>query len=304
MALPPPLPIFIYSCISCDGADHYDQLSIQIRTLQQLQASEAARRKDMTMFRPQTFLPPPPYSSPTPTILHLTSELSTTNPRARSLSTTSIKTVKDIIQAIQKLQDKHASIDEQLDTEDLLTILRTALHEPEDVSLIRLLEIEKPEWPEAIKSLQRRLEEIRSDRKDDDTHVIHREFVESGIDCLRRMSGEDTSVPSWTITKYEVNLSISPSFLHDTSVLGRYRPPNRDGFILLCLPRHLEKPHSSYKTSLAHHTARTLLTRDRNLVTSLPSQRSQDLRSKQRYERTTLVLRFALYEEWLSKFIY
>ena len=32
--------------------------------------------------------------------------------------------------------------------------------------------------------------------------TLDREFIESGIDCLRRMSrGIETSVPSWTITK-------------------------------------------------------------------------------------------------------
>jgi hypothetical protein len=32
--------------------------------------------------------------------------------------------------------------------------------------------------------------------------TLDREFIESGIDCLRRMSrGVETSLPSWTITK-------------------------------------------------------------------------------------------------------
>lgn len=154
----------------------------------------------MALFHPQQFDQPPPYlypPTPTPSQIALTH-------RVRSVSTSSaISTVKDIVSAIDRLQQKHASIDEHLDQEDLCAILRAALHEPDDANLIRMLEIDRPEWPEAIKTLQRKLEEIRHEaNRDGDT--IHREFVESGIDCLRRMSGEDTTVPSWTITKYEV----------------------------------------------------------------------------------------------------
>jgi len=36
--------------------------------------------------------------------------------------------------------------------------------------------------------------------------ILDREFIESGIDALRRMSrGMETNLPSWTITKYEVD---------------------------------------------------------------------------------------------------
>ena len=163
----------------------------------------------MALFRPQPVGPPPPYllGPPTPNASQLAL---TSRPRSASASSAAT-TVKDIVLAIQKVQEKHFSIDEHLDKEDLCAILRTALHEPEDVGLIRLLEIEKPEWPEAIKTLQRRLEEIRSSPVPEGEDTIHREFVESGIDCLRRMSGEDTTVPSWTITKYEVGF-LSSSF--------------------------------------------------------------------------------------------
>ena len=112
--------------------------------------------------------------------------------------------LKDVQSAITKIQEKHASIDERLDAEDLLSILRAATHEPDDANIVKLLEIEKPEWPEAIKALRRKLEELRSVPTSDDEKVIHREFVENGIECLRRMSGEDTTLPSWTITKFEV----------------------------------------------------------------------------------------------------
>lgn len=36
--------------------------------------------------------------------------------------------------------------------------------------------------------------------------TLHREFLESGIDALRRLSrGAEVALPSWTITRYEVD---------------------------------------------------------------------------------------------------
>lgn len=119
----------------------------------------------------------------------------------KSIST---ETASKILPSIEKLQQKHAAIDEHLDAEDIRNLLRAALHEPDDARMIRMLQIERSDWPEAIKTLQRTLEDLRS-KNEKGEEVIHREFVESGIECLRRMSGEgDTAVPSWTITKYEV----------------------------------------------------------------------------------------------------
>ena len=35
--------------------------------------------------------------------------------------------------------------------------------------------------------------------------TLDREFIETGIDALRRLSGAEVTLPSWTITRYEVN---------------------------------------------------------------------------------------------------
>ena len=35
--------------------------------------------------------------------------------------------------------------------------------------------------------------------------TLDREFIETGIDALRRLSGAETTLPSWTITRYEVD---------------------------------------------------------------------------------------------------
>jgi abelson tyrosine-protein kinase 1/abelson tyrosine-protein kinase 2 len=107
--------------------------------------------------------------------------------------------------------------------------------------MIEVLQIARSEMPEAIKTLQRALERVVDDgrieaaesaatlasssqqhhfegqlsvdsgsdgaesRRSADT--LDREFIETGIDALRRLStGTDLGLPSWTITRYEVDL--------------------------------------------------------------------------------------------------
>lgn len=79
--------------------------------------------------------------------------------------------------------------------------------------MVCFLQIAREEMLEAIKTLQRALEsgnfEIPSgnhgaDQLGHQKDTLHQEFIESGIDALRRMSkgAETTTLPSWTITKY------------------------------------------------------------------------------------------------------
>jgi hypothetical protein len=169
-------------------------MAIQIRTLRQLQDSEFVRQNDMALLQPQ------PLGTPAPT--PAASQLALTV-RAPSMSTSSTNTsINDIMLVTQKIQERQFSIDEHLDKENLHAIPRTALHEPDYANLIRLLEVGEPKMPEVIKTLQR-LEEISSEKDLREEETIHKEFIESGIDALRRVSGEITAVPSWTITEYD-----------------------------------------------------------------------------------------------------
>ena len=79
--------------------------------------------------------------------------------------------------------------------------------------MVCFLQIAREEMLEAIKTLQRTLEsgnfDCASGNHDADQpghqkDTLHQEFIESGIDALRRMSkgAETTTLPSWTITKY------------------------------------------------------------------------------------------------------
>jgi abelson tyrosine-protein kinase 1 len=116
--------------------------------------------------------------------------------------------------------------------------MRAALAANDDAEMIDVLQIARSEMPEAIKTLQRALERVVEDNRveaeespiesplllrsealqstnsgGDDTEnrrtadTLDREFIESGIDALRRLStGADLGLPSWTITRFEVDL--------------------------------------------------------------------------------------------------
>ena len=132
------------------------------------------------------------------------------------------------------------------DSADLRQLMRTALTTNDDADMIDVLQIARSEMPEAIKTMQRALEHVVEDsRLEADESVstlasppsqgdveggelqlsptntgsgnsedtLDREFIESGIDALRRLStGTNLGLPSWTITRYEVDLEAKIGF--------------------------------------------------------------------------------------------
>ena len=149
----------------------------------------------------------------------------------------------EVLPRIQQLYETQNTHDTEKDLEDLYTLLRTALSGGRDVEIFDVLQIQRDDIPEAIKTLQRALERVvekqgmaESQEKVEKTgklgkqkavkkkdtladgssasgsigegggwgdDTIHREFIESGIDALKRMSsGLDMALPSWTITRY------------------------------------------------------------------------------------------------------
>lgn len=123
--------------------------------------------------------------------------------------------------------------DAENDVKDLRSLMRTAIQSSSDAELIEVLQVGREEMPEAIKTLQRALERrglatrqrIGSvatvdghDSADDSESsedralsigsardILDKEFIESGIDALRRISlssrGKIEQLPSWTITR-------------------------------------------------------------------------------------------------------
>ncbi|KZS90817.1 hypothetical protein SISNIDRAFT_457444 [Sistotremastrum niveocremeum HHB9708] len=175
-------------------------LSIQIRTLKQIQESDHDRRNEIDELKGTLrAASPPAYSPPSP---------SATIPLEGNLASS------DVLASIVEFRKKQEERAQNADAEDLRQILRAALRAEDDATMIEVLQVGRDEWPDAVKTLQRRLEEEREKHSDGrikgpeaEVDTVHREFLEGGIECLRRMSGNQLeSLPHWTITKYEVDL--------------------------------------------------------------------------------------------------
>jgi abelson tyrosine-protein kinase 1 len=116
--------------------------------------------------------------------------------------------------------------------------MHSALTTNDDAAMIEVLQIARSEMPEAIKTMQRALEQVVDDGQfgvdesgltvvsptspgqlsyisgiSGSGDTLDREFIETGIDALRRLSaGTDLGLPSWTITRYEVDLDAKIGF--------------------------------------------------------------------------------------------
>lgn len=153
------------------------------------------------------------------------------------------QSVQRILRTLRSAQNAQ---DRAHDAEDLRQVMRAALAANDDAAMIEMLQIARSEMPEAIKTLQRALERVVEDSRlepeespislvsspqqlrttgqsadsgSDSTDnrrpadTLDREFMETGIDALRRLSsGTDLGLPSWTITRYEVDLEAKVGF--------------------------------------------------------------------------------------------
>lgn len=167
-----------------------------------------------------------------------------------------------IISTLRVLQNER---DMARDAVELRQLMRSALQTNNDVEMIKVLQVGRDEMPEAIKTLQRALEVVmEKERVEDDAiafihplptessadtlsrsstissssvtsqrsrssrDTLDREFMESGIESLRRLSisggATNLSLPSWTITRYEVDREekIGIGFFSDV-YRGRWR---------------------------------------------------------------------------------
>lgn len=211
-------------------------LSIQIRTLKLIQANELRRQKEThDLLEMLSHLSPglPPVPLP----------LSPSALQSSPADPESVRLTLNALRATQNAQDRAH------DAADLRQLMRAALATNDDSSMIEALQIARSEMPEAIKTLQRALERVVEDgqldaeesttplllapafdsgntgesRRSADT--LDREFIETGIDALCRMSrGTDLGLPSWTITRYEIDLEtkIGVGFFSDV-FRGRWR---------------------------------------------------------------------------------
>ena len=144
------------------------------------------------------------------------------------LSPTSLPPTQ-VLPALRTLHSTQNTLDAQRDSADLRTLMRHALETKSDVEMMKVLQIGREEMPDAIGTLERALEKFKVQAKDNGAQQnvkvgvegefpavaatakeegfgedpLDREFVENGIDALRRMSmGVVPKLPSWTITRF------------------------------------------------------------------------------------------------------
>ncbi|KAL5525571.1 hypothetical protein ACEPAG_6907 [Sanghuangporus baumii] len=301
-------------------------MSIQIRTLRQLQAAEAQRKADtdrlIASLTPQQNkvdvdidatpkqksreLPPdtapPPYtktvsgntdsSSKSGSLTNTSSTISSGKPvvetvqsppptpdshladvDASQLTIHAAPSPEEVREQLAKIVEQQNTIDHALDLADLRVLMREALATSSDAEMLRVLQVNREDIAEAMKTLQRALEKERQKEEEagevnaetariseesieagaestdkpgalgltglrrrltmdsvttrtskksknsktdgrttrqsvrSDRDTLDREFIETGIDALRRLSrGQDINLPNWTITRYEIDM--------------------------------------------------------------------------------------------------
>lgn len=103
----------------------------------------------------------------------------------------------------QRMQNEY---DKHCDMEDYKQLIKETLDEGKDSFIIKLLQIDVKDFPQAIVVLQNELQEYQSNTPKTDARVadadIHHQFIQRGVDAMKRMTqGEDMGSPEWTINK-------------------------------------------------------------------------------------------------------
>jgi len=199
------------------------QLPIQIRMLRQIQDSGRQRKAAIEALvaamkggiQPRAIAIEPATSATTTlAIPQHTDRKLTFSDHMTSLNSDEIGAL------LQNCREGQNGQDSAHDMEDLRRVMQAALWS--DAEMINVLQVSRHEIPEAIKTLQRALE-TETNRETDEISLteegytdsararvsrdaLDREFLEAGIDALRRMSkGTALPLPPWTITKWEVD---------------------------------------------------------------------------------------------------
>ncbi|KAF8334168.1 uncharacterized protein EI90DRAFT_3015196 [Cantharellus anzutake] len=196
-------------------------LAVQIRILREIKAQQATGNEIQEPSSQPIASPPPAYSV-APTTAGSTLEQS------------HISIPSDPSAVLPQIASHHQARfiqDYHVDSADLTHIIREVLGSGSEARLIEVLQIQRPDIAEAVKTLQRALEvslyrlkeEMRSSRSsheheskttttveqlsldDKGDMTVHREFIEEGIEALRNMGTDVGTIPPWTITRWEVD---------------------------------------------------------------------------------------------------
>ncbi|KAJ7775946.1 hypothetical protein DFH07DRAFT_73020 [Mycena maculata] len=140
-----------------------------------------------------------------------TSELGVERGAAVALPDTEGETV-DVLPLLHKLQSTQNKLDFAADTADLRAILGDALTQNNDGEILRVLQLNRENLPDTIRTLQRALEGDDAPPAytpgvappEYETSNLDRKFIEGVIDALRRVTKAGGSLPAWSITRNEV----------------------------------------------------------------------------------------------------
>lgn len=111
-------------------------------------------------------------------------------------------------------QQMQNEFDRHCDMEDFRQLIKETLDEGKDSLIIRLLQIDVKDFPQAIIVLQHELREHQSGNQGGDGGVpledsdIHHDFIQRGVDAMKRMTQTDEAeqCPEWAINKYVLSL--------------------------------------------------------------------------------------------------
>ncbi|CCM05813.1 uncharacterized protein FIBRA_08047 [Fibroporia radiculosa] len=227
---------------------------IQIRILKQVLKAEEQRQTDTAALLERLVQNTPPHQASPLNALLLTGTEPDATP-VTSVDQLMGATPEQIRSTLRTINARQTELDLVQDTAELRQLMRAALSTNNDGEMIRVLQVGRDEMPEAIKALQRALENelerdsivaveqeetvvasvsaastsvetgkdgsglsrsktVASVESHKTTHsvasrrprdTLDREFIETGIDALRRLSSVEVPLPSWTITRYEVD---------------------------------------------------------------------------------------------------
>lgn len=172
------------------------QISIQLRILKQVQASELQRQQDTRAILESIVHASPPSNAllltgveNTPSILHVDSlqlppALSTPSDEASQQASPDAQqpllVVNDVheepsplvIPTLREIQTRQNTHDAVKDSTDLRRLLSVAIQASSDAQILEVLQIGRDEMPEAMKTLQRALEKIIERDSTNGTEVI------------------------------------------------------------------------------------------------------------------------------------
>ncbi|EAU87796.2 TKL/TKL-ccin protein kinase [Coprinopsis cinerea okayama7 len=126
--------------------------------------------------------------------------------------------LEDPIEKIKQYQRLQNELDRQSDLNDMKQIIRETLAEGKDSLVIKLLQIDSRDYPQAILVLEHELREYQTGRKGNiagegggsderEEHAkLQIDLLQRGIDAMKRMTKQEdlANIPEWAINKFKI----------------------------------------------------------------------------------------------------